>query len=67
VVFNPDCPAGYLAVVDLSRDLAWLFTIDQACELAQQKPESGNWRLCWYPDDAVVKGNPRRESDMTSY
>jgi hypothetical protein len=66
-VFNPECPADWLAVVDLSHDNAWLFTIDEARDLAQQKPASGNWRLYWYTDDAVVKGEPRRESDMTNY
>ena len=66
-VFSPYCPADYLAVADLSRYRAWLFTMTQAkCE-AQQTPASGNWRIFWYPDGAVVSGNPRRESDMTEY
>ena len=66
-VFDPSCPADYLAVVDLSRDKAWLFKIDEARELAQQKPASGSWRIYWYPDDAVVSGTPRREADMSVY
>ncbi len=66
-VFNERCPADWLAVVDLSRDRAWLFTITEAKETAQQRPESGNWRIYWYADDAVVQGSPRRESDMTEY
>lgn len=66
-VFHPDCPADYLAVVDLSRDMAWLFTINQARELAQQTPASGKWRIYWYPDDASVGGTPKRESDMSRY
>jgi hypothetical protein len=66
-VFNPDCPADYLAVVDLSRDRAWLFTMNQARELAQQNPANGVWRLYWYRDEAVLKGNPRRESNMIRY
>jgi integrase len=41
--------------------------MEQALELAQQKPESGKWRIYWYSDDAAVGGNPRRESDMTAY
>ena len=65
--FDHDSPADYLAVVDLSRDLAWLFTIDEARQLAQQKPAGAKWRLYWYPGDAVVKGNPRREADMVKY
>jgi hypothetical protein len=66
-VFARDCPADWLAVVDLSRDMAWLFTMEQALERAQQKPESGKWRIYWYSDDAAVTGSPRRESDMTAY
>jgi hypothetical protein len=66
-VFSPDCPADYLAVVGLSRDKAWLFTIKRARKLAQQTPASGNWRIYWYPDEAVVGGTPRRESNMAEY
>jgi hypothetical protein len=66
-VFDRDCPADWLAVVDLSRDAAWLFEMEDACELAQQKPDSGKWRIYWYADDAVVSGEPRRESDMTAF
>jgi hypothetical protein len=66
-VFDRDCPAEWLAVADLSSDKAWLFEIEQARELAQQKPESGKWRIYWYPDDSTVGGNPRRESDMAAY
>jgi hypothetical protein len=66
-VFDRDCPADWLALVDLSRDRAWLFTINEGRELAQQKPASGDWRLYWYFDEAVVKGSPRRESDMINY
>jgi hypothetical protein len=66
-VFDRDCPADWLALVDLSGDRAWLLTMDEARELAQQKPASGDWRIYWYPDDTVVKGNPRRESDMAEY
>jgi hypothetical protein len=41
--------------------------MNEARELAQQKPASGDWRLYWYSDEAVVKGDPRRESDMIGY
>lgn len=47
--FDRDCPADWLALVDLSRDRAWLFTMEQAPDLAQQKPESGKFRIYWYP------------------
>lgn len=66
-VFSSAYEADWLALVDVSSDRAWLFEMEQARELAQQKPESGNWRIYWYPDDAVVKGSPRRESDMNKY
>lgn len=66
-VFDRDCPADWLAVVDLSRDAAWLFEMDQARDLAQQKPDSGNWRIYWYADTANVSGNPRRESNVAAF
>jgi Interferon-related protein conserved region len=53
--FDHDSPAVYLAVVDLSRDLAWLFTIDEAQHWAQQHYSSCKRRLYWYPDDAASK------------
>lgn len=65
--FDSDYDVDWLALVDVSSDRAWLFTMDEARKLAQQKPESGKLRLYWYPDDAVVKGSPRRESDMAAY
>lgn len=65
--FSSAYEADWLALVDISQDRAWLLEMDRARKLAQQKPESGNWRIYWYPDDAVVKGSPRRESDMTNY
>ena len=66
-VFHPQCPSQWLAVVDLSRDKAWLFTMEQAHELAQQKPDSGAWRIYWYLNESVVSGTPRRESDVVQY
>ena len=65
--FDHDSPADYLAVVDLSRDLAWLFTIDEARHWAQQHHSSGKRRLYWYPDDAAVKSTSRREADMQDF
>ena len=41
--------------------------MEKARELAQQKPDSGAWRIYWYLDESVVSGTPRRESDMTQY
>lgn len=66
-VFDSEYEADWLALVDISRDRAWLLEMDTARELAQQKPHSGKWRIYWYPNNAVVGGNPRRESDMSAY
>lgn len=66
-VFNPRCPAEWLALVDLSRDRAWLFTMAQAKQAAQQQPESGSWRIYWYPDGTPVRSQPRFESDMAEF
>ena len=65
--FDNEYDVDWLALVDVSTDRAWLLTMDQARREAQQKPGSGKWRIYWYPDDAVVKGAARRESDMKVY
>lgn len=65
--FDTTCPAEWLACVDVSRDRAWLFPIEKARELAQEKPASGKWKLYWYTDDAVLKGTSRREADVAEY
>ncbi|WP_133767140.1 hypothetical protein [Amnibacterium kyonggiense] len=41
-------PAQMLAVVLLSTDMVWLFTMDEARLLAQQHSEKGARRLYWY-------------------
>lgn len=66
-VFSSEYEVDWLALADIAGDRAWLLEMDRARELAQQKPESGNWRIYWYPDDSVVKGNARRESDMAEF
>jgi hypothetical protein len=66
-VFDSDYEADWLALVDISRDRAWLLEMDTARTLAQQTPKSGKWRIYWYPDQAEVGGDPRRESDMAAY
>jgi hypothetical protein len=65
--FDSAYEVDWLALVDISRDRAWLFTMEQAREKAQQKHANGLLRLYWYPDDAVVNGTPRRESDMAAF
>lgn len=65
--FFPDtCPAQWLAFCDLSTDSAWLFTIDEARELAQQHSAKGQRQLYWYVDDPAPKG-ARTQKEMESY
>jgi hypothetical protein len=65
--FFPDsCPAQWLAFTDLSTDSAWLFTIDQARDLAQQYNTKGDRQLYWYVDE-MVAGSARRQSEVECY
>lgn len=65
--FFPDtCPAQWLAFCDLSTDGAWLFTIDEAREFAQQHNAKGNRQLYWYVDDPAPKG-ARTQQEMDPY
>ena len=57
----PNCPAHWLACVDLSRDKVWLFEINEAYSLAKQDPPLMYWFIDEAPKDA------RREVDMDSY
>ncbi len=45
--FPHACPADMLALVRLSTDSVWLFTLDEARELAQQHNDKGNHHLYW--------------------
>lgn len=65
--FSSEYDADWLALADIEGNRAWLFEMDCARELAQQKPDSGNWQIHWYPDDSPVKGNAKRESDMAEF
>ncbi|MBS9534381.1 hypothetical protein KIH27_12380 [Mycobacterium sp. M1] len=66
-VFSPAYEADWLALVDVAGNRAWLLEMVRARELAQQKPESGKWRIYWYPDDSAVEGDARRESEMAAF
>lgn len=61
--FPHNCPAQWLAFVDLSTDSVWLLTIDRARELAQQHHPNDGRLLYWYVGD---DGPPaaRRQSHM---
>ena len=64
--FPDDSKAQWLACVDMSTDSAWMFPIDQARELAQQKHADGTRLLYFYTDESV---GPKalRHSDMTGH
>lgn len=66
-VFSPDYDADWLALTDIAGDRAWLLEMGRARDLAQQKPDSGNWRIYWYPDDSDVKSDARRECEMVEF
>jgi hypothetical protein len=67
--FPDSCKADLLAVTLLSANLVWLFTLDEARELAQQHTAQGSRRLYWYTDESQtqVNGVPLRQSDMESH
>lgn len=67
--FPRDLRAEYLAVVRLDVDEVWIFTANEARGLAQQRPETGAWRLYWYANADVrqVDGVPLRQDDMRGY
>lgn len=64
--FPDDSPAQWLACVDMSTDSVWMFPIDQARELAQQK-HAGGTRLLYFYTDESVGPKARRLSDMTNH
>lgn len=53
--------AQWLACVDLSRDLVWLFTMEQARSYQKQTPPS----LYWFTGESP--GGALREDQMTAY
>jgi hypothetical protein len=64
--FPDDSPAQWLACVDLSTDNVWMFPIDQARKLAQQK-HAGGTRLLYFYTDESVGPKALRHSDMTEH
>ena len=60
-VFNPECPADWLAVVDLSHDNAWLFTIDEARDLVRQSVDNLPEFLRQVVNLAYFQGLPYRD------
>ena len=64
--FPDDSPAQWLAGVEMSTDSVWLFTIETARNLAQQKHANGTRLLYFYTDESVGP-KARRVSDMTGH
>jgi hypothetical protein len=57
-----------LAFVALDTDTAWLFTLQEAQELAQQHSQRGNYQLYWRLNAAPVGSkSPRHEAQMVGY
>ncbi|MEB5016544.1 hypothetical protein RXP78_29875, partial [Pseudomonas aeruginosa] len=67
--FPDDLRAELLAVTLLSTDTVWLFTREEARELAQQHNAKGMRQLYWYVEPRPVKGStaPRHAGDMEPY
>lgn len=64
--FPDDSPAQWLAGVDMSTDSVWLFPMDQARQLAQQKHTNGTRLLYFYTDESVGPKSLRLQ-DMISH
>ena len=66
--FPDQCPAQFLACVALDTDTAWLFALQEARGLAQQRSERGICQLYWRltPAPAGPK-SPRYEAQMVGY
>ncbi|MBT1669186.1 hypothetical protein KK092_07315 [Curtobacterium flaccumfaciens pv. flaccumfaciens] len=67
--FPHETPAELLAFVLLERDLAWLFTADEARATAQQHSDKGIRRLYWYTDLSISQrdGVPLIETDLDQH
>lgn len=66
--FPHTCPAQLLALVALDSDRAWLFTIAEARDLAQQHSPKGIRKLYWFvePPTGGAAG-ARHEGHMTQF
>jgi hypothetical protein len=66
--FPDQCPAQLLAFVALDTDTAWLITLEEARELAQQHSERGIRQLYWRLNAAPAgQKSPRYEAQMVDY
>lgn len=55
-----DCPAQWIALVDLSSEGVWLFTLEEILQHAQQRPK-GRAHLYMYTDPAA---RPRKSDRL---
>ena len=65
--FPDQCPAQLLAFVALDTDTAWLLTLKQAQELAQQHSQRGMRQLYWRLKAVPGLKSPRHEAQMVDY
>ena len=66
--FPHHCPAQLLAFVALDTDTAWLFTLKEDQDLAQQDSERGNRQLYWHLKASPAgPKSPRHEAQMADY
>jgi len=62
---SEDCPADYVATVDLERDKFWFFPVS---EFKRVSTKSGAYcRLWWCPPSYEYEKDPRREKDFAKY
>jgi hypothetical protein len=66
--FPHHCPAQLIALVALDTDTVWLFTLEEAQELAQQHSDRGSRQLYWRLEPALaIAAAPRHEGQMAAY
>jgi hypothetical protein len=66
--FPHACPAQLLALVALDTDTVWLFTLEEAKELAQQHSERGIRQLYWRLEGGKsAADSTRHEGQMARY
>lgn len=65
--FPHDCPAQLVALVALDVDRVWMFTMDEACQLAQQHSTRGIHQLYWQLEPRAARSPVRVESEMRPY
>ena len=70
-LISADCPAEYIAAVDLERDKFWFFRIDEFKRRSRRvgKGEESDYRLWWYvPEDTPEKaGGNHRETSYSAF